>query len=102
MSNDECLACHSDPTLSKDENGKPISLHVDDAKFKASTHSVFGCTDCHADIKGFPHDPTPVMPKCANCHADQQAAYDRGVHAQSRGGRQHQRRQVPGLPWQRP
>ncbi|HEY1731859.1 MAG TPA: cytochrome b/b6 domain-containing protein, partial [Terriglobales bacterium] len=43
----------------------------------------FGCTDCHSDIKGFPHDPTPVMPKCSNCHADQQAAYDRGVHAKA-------------------
>jgi cytochrome b subunit of formate dehydrogenase len=83
MTNDECLACHSDPTLAKDEGGKQISLHVDDVKFKASTHSIFGCTDCHADIKGFPHDPTPVMPKCSSCHADQQAAYDRGVHAKA-------------------
>jgi cytochrome b subunit of formate dehydrogenase len=83
MTNDECLACHSDPTLAKDENGKQISLHVDDTKFKASTHSIFGCSDCHADIKGFPHDPTPVMPKCSTCHADQQAAYDRGVHAKA-------------------
>ena len=83
MSNDECLACHNDPTLTQNENGKQISLHVDDAKFKASIHSVFGCTDCHADIKAFPHDPTPVMPKCATCHADQQAAYDHGVHAKA-------------------
>ena len=83
MGNDECLACHNDPTLSKDENGKQISLHVDDAKFKGSIHSVFGCTDCHTDIKAFPHDPTPKKPVCATCHADQQAAYDRGVHAKA-------------------
>ncbi len=54
MGNDECLACHSDVTLTKDENGKQINLHVDDAKFKASVHSVFGCIDCHTDVKAFP------------------------------------------------
>ena len=83
MSNEECLACHNDATLTKDENGKQVSLHVDDAAFKASIHSTFGCTDCHGDIKAFPHDPTPVMPKCATCHADQQGAYDHGVHAKA-------------------
>ncbi len=83
MSNDECLACHNDATLTKDENGKQVSLHVDDAKFKASIHSIFGCTDCHTDIKAFPHDPTPAKPVCATCHADQQTAYDHGVHAKA-------------------
>ncbi len=83
MSNDDCLACHSDPTLSKDENGKPVSLHVDDAKFKNSVHSIYGCTDCHTDIKAYPHDPAPAKPVCATCHADQQAAYDHGIHAQA-------------------
>src|SRR5689334_8320374 len=72
MTNDECLACHSDATLSKEENGKQVSLHVDDAKFKASIHSTFGCVDCHADIKGFPHEPAPAKPKCATCHDGEQ------------------------------
>src|SRR5208283_1081340 len=83
MSNDDCLACHSDPTLAKDENGKQISLHVDDAKFKGSIHSSFRCTDCHTDIKAFPHDPTPAKPVCATCHADQQTAYEHGIHAKA-------------------
>ena len=83
MGNDECLACHSDATLIKEENGKQISLHVDDGKFKASVHSIFGCTDCHTDIKAFPHDPAPAKPVCATCHADQQTAYDHGVHAKA-------------------
>lgn len=83
MGNDECLACHSDATLIKEENGKQISLHVDDAKFKNSVHSIFGCTDCHTDVKAFPHDPAPAKPVCATCHADQQAAYDHGVHAKA-------------------
>ena len=102
MSNEECLACHNDATLTKEENGKQVSLHVDDAAFKASIHSTFGCTDCHTDIKAFPHDPTPAMPKCATCHSDEQAAYDHGSPRQGRRGRQHERRQVPGLPRQCP
>ncbi len=83
MSNEDCLACHSDPTLAKDENGKQVSLHVDDAKFKASIHSTFGCTDCHADVKAFPHEPTPAKPVCATCHADQATAYEHGIHAKA-------------------
>ena len=72
LSNEDCLACHSDPSLYKDENGKQVKLSVDDAKFKASIHSTFGCTDCHVDITSAPHDPAPVKPKCATCHSDQQ------------------------------
>ncbi len=71
------------PQPDQRENGKQVSLHVDDAKFKASIHSTFSCTDCHTDIKAFPHDPTPVKPECATCHADQQTAYDHGVHAKA-------------------
>ena len=83
LSNEECLACHSDPTLAKDENGKQVSLHVDDAKFKSSIHSSFGCTDCHTDVKAFPHEPTPAKPVCATCHTDQQTAYEHGIHAKA-------------------
>ena len=34
----DCLACHSDATLTKDVNGKQASLFVDAAKFKHSVH----------------------------------------------------------------
>jgi hypothetical protein len=34
----ECLACHSDANLIKEENGKQISLHVDEQHFKSSIH----------------------------------------------------------------
>lgn len=83
LSNEECLACHSDASLAKEENGKQVSLHVDDANFKASIHSSFGCTDCHTDISAFPHEPTPAKPVCATCHADQQTAYEHGIHARA-------------------
>ena len=83
IANDECLACHSDASMTKDENGKQLSLHVDDAKFKASIHSAFNCVDCHTEIKGAPHDPASTKPQCATCHADQQTKYDHGLHAKA-------------------
>jgi len=80
----ECLVCHNDPSLAKDVDGKPVSLHVDEGKFKGSIHgSMFTCTDCHTDVKGFPHDPTPAQVKCETCHADQVAAYKTSVHGQA-------------------
>jgi cytochrome b subunit of formate dehydrogenase len=83
MTNEECLACHSDPTLAKEENGKQLSLAVDDAKFKASVHGVFSCTDCHSDVTSAPHETLPLKPKCATCHSEEDAQYNRGFHAQA-------------------
>ncbi len=31
---EDCLVCHSDPTLTKDVNGKQVSLRVDPDKMK--------------------------------------------------------------------
>lgn len=81
IKSDECLACHSDASLTKDDNGKQVSLHVDETKFKASIHGMFNCTDCHTEINGAPHDPASTKPQCATCHADEQAKYNHGVHA---------------------
>ncbi len=79
----ECLACHADASMTKEVNGKQVSLAVDEAKFKGSAHGMFACTDCHTDIKSAPHDTPPAKPKCATCHADEDAAYNRGFHAQA-------------------
>ncbi len=44
----DCLACHSDPTLTMDVNGKKVSLYVDPAEAAASIHgTMFTCVDCH-------------------------------------------------------
>ncbi|MGZ4832855.1 MAG: cytochrome b/b6 domain-containing protein [Terriglobales bacterium] len=83
ISDAECLACHADPGMTKNVDGKQVSIAVDEQKFKASTHAMFSCTDCHTDIKSAPHDTPPAKPKCATCHADQDAAYNRGFHAQA-------------------
>jgi cytochrome b subunit of formate dehydrogenase len=82
--NEDCLACHGDSTMTKDVNGKPVSLYVSPESFKASIHGgMFTCVDCHSDVKTSPHETTPARISCAICHADQQAAYDRSYHAKA-------------------
>src|SRR5579864_5872949 len=83
-SNEDCLACHGDSTLTKDVNGKAVSLYVNADAFKNSIHGgMFTCVDCHTDVKSSPHETTPAKISCATCHADQQAAYDRSYHAKA-------------------
>ncbi len=85
--NEDCLACHGDASLTRDVNGRPESLYVDAAKFRNSMHGgVFSCVDCHSDIKTFPHETVPAKVSCATCHSEQQAAYDRSLHASFRKG----------------
>jgi len=80
--NEDCLTCHSDSTLTKEADGKSISLHVDPGHFKNSIHgTMFSCVDCHKGVKAEPHETPPPKVTCAQCHADQQAAYDRSYHA---------------------
>ncbi len=81
-SNADCLACHSDASLSTVVNGKQVSLFVDETKFKASIHgSMFTCVDCHDDLKEAPHTATPAKVSCSKCHADADKAYSHSVHA---------------------
>lgn len=84
MSTAECLACHNDPSLTKDVNGKAVGVYVSEEKFKSSMHGgMFQCTDCHKDIKAYPHEPGPAKVSCGTCHADQQKQYDNGFHAKA-------------------
>jgi cytochrome b subunit of formate dehydrogenase len=84
---DECLACHSDATLTHDVNGKASSLYVNPQAFKDSIHgSMFTCVDCHTDVKSSIHETPPQKITCATCHADEQAAYERGFHAKAVAG----------------
>ena len=74
----DCLACHGQKDL-KSSSGK--SVFVDAARHKASVHSILGCTDCHTDIKGFPHPDHVAKVNCATCHADEAAAMAASVHS---------------------
>ncbi len=81
----DCLACHSDNTLTKDVNGKQVSLYVDEGKLKHSIHGgMFTCVDCHKDVKSLAHETPPAKVRCADCHADAQDAYAHSVHGIAR------------------
>ena len=83
-SNHECLACHGDATMTKDVDGRPVSLYVNPEAFKNSIHGgLLTCVDCHSDIRTSPHEARPATVSCGQCHADAQAAYERSYHARA-------------------
>ena len=77
-SDQECLACHGDPTM-KSESGR--SLSVDPAKHKDSVHGDLGCTTCHVGVKEFPHPKNMKMPACVTCHDQEVAQVPQSVHS---------------------
>jgi predicted CXXCH cytochrome family protein len=70
--NDECLACHSDKSLSMVKKGRTISLHVDGEIFGASAHGALECVSCHEGyVAGnLPHAAKPKAVSCVGCHED--------------------------------
>ena len=76
-----CLTCHGDASMT-DAAGHSIA--VDGQKFGASIHGSLQCSNCHADIKGYPH-PDKIAPvDCKTCHADQANQLKGSVHADSK------------------
>lgn len=89
QSNDDCLACHSDKSLTMDKSGKTISLWVDSVRFSKSVHSVLECIDCHTgfDPGEIPHAKKIKPVKCLNCHDGERVnLYTQSVHARVKGG----------------
>jgi cytochrome b subunit of formate dehydrogenase len=74
----DCLACHGQKDL---KSSAGHSLFVDPAKHKASVHSMLGCTDCHTDIKEFPHPARVAQVSCTTCHADETSDMAKSVHS---------------------
>ena len=71
----DCLTCHGDASLITEENGRQVSLFVDQNKLKHSFHGrLFGCVDCHTDVKSLAHDAPPKKITCAGCHEADDAA----------------------------
>jgi cytochrome b subunit of formate dehydrogenase len=83
MTSSECLDCHSDPALTKEAGGKQLSVHVNKDRFGASIHGVLECSDCHADISGYPHEPVPKTVECSGCHPDAAEGWQKSIHAEA-------------------
>ena len=73
-----CLACHGTAGM-KSDKGKSVS--IDPAKHAASSHGILGCTDCHTDIKDFPHPAHIARVQCKTCHEDVVKSFSSSVHS---------------------
>lgn len=69
---DECLACHSDTTLTMERKGKTISLFADQVQLRKSSHAKLVCVACHVgfDANNVPHKEDIQPVNCLNCHKD--------------------------------
>ena len=90
MSDNDCLECHSDKTLTKtNAAGKEIALFVDSVKLAASVHRTNTCASCHTDLTDkHPDDNLAAKPvNCRECHARQTQSYGVSVHGRAvKGG----------------
>jgi cytochrome b subunit of formate dehydrogenase/cytochrome c1 len=86
LKNEDCLACHSDASLSTEQNGKTVSLYVDQKQLKHSIHgTLYSCVDCHKDVKSLAHEKPPEKITCEQCHANEQQAWSRSMHSKASG-----------------
>ena len=72
QTNEDCLACHSDESLTMEKNGKSISLFVKEGVLKQSPHRKLSCVACHTgfDKDNIPHKETISPINCMTCHRD--------------------------------
>lgn len=69
---EDCLACHSDPGMTMEKNGKERSIHVEESVLTKSPHAKLACVACHAgfDPENIPHKETITPVNCLTCHID--------------------------------
>lgn len=97
--NASCLACHSNPSLTKKlPSGEPLSLYVDEKGMNDSVHGQkqLTCVQCHSNITGFPHPDFIVAdrrdvtlrlyPQCKSCHTEEYSKSLDSVHAKALAG----------------
>ncbi|OFV81940.1 MAG: hypothetical protein A2W26_09025 [Acidobacteria bacterium RBG_16_64_8] len=84
LDENNCLACHGDPSLSKQRaDGTSISLYIDTEELPQAVHRYQDCTACHTNN---PHEvQTPLTKlsqaeKCGSCHRYQYNQYMESVH----------------------
>jgi len=85
QTNDDCLACHNDATLTKEKGGKKVSLYIKPTALDHSVHKNVLCASCHtgAAVKDFPHPENQKPVECGTCHADAKEKFFKGVHGRA-------------------
>ena len=71
QSNDDCLGCHSDASLSMEKNGKTVKLQVKKMDLVKSVHSKMLCVNCHTGYNpsDIPHKKGDMSVNCMDCHS---------------------------------
>ncbi len=71
QTSEECLACHSDNSLTMEKKGKSVSLYVKENAFHSSPHKKLPCNSCHTgfDPNNIPHKETIAPVSCQTCHS---------------------------------
>ena len=84
---DDCLACHSDKSMTTKRGGRTVSLFVDQKKFAGSIHGSLQCTSCHADLDGkeLPHSTPLAKVNCGSCHSEEAQLLAKSMHGKAAG-----------------
>ena len=81
FANQECLKCHSNPSITSSKDGH--SLFVDVKKIEGSAHYKINCSQCHTFNNPFKNRPCENIVQnvdCANCHAEVGKDYSISIH----------------------
>ncbi len=70
----DCLACHSDTSLTMEKGGTQRSIYVNEALLNASAHRKLVCVACHPGFnpENVPHKEKIEEVNCLTCHKDVQ------------------------------
>jgi hypothetical protein len=74
----ECLLCHTQKGL---QSAAGKSVYVNEATHQSGAHAKLSCTECHSDIRGFPHPEHIRYAQCSTCHAQEAQEVPGSVHA---------------------
>ena len=72
QSNEDCLTCHEDNTLSTERKGKAVSLYVNVKLLQNTPHRKLTCVSCHVgfNAEDLPHKENIQPINCMSCHKD--------------------------------
>lgn len=85
QTDDDCMMCHEDQSLTKNKNGKTVSMFVNTKSLSRSVHKNVKCASCHKDAAGveFPHNENLNPVNCGLCHKAADIQYNAGIHGQA-------------------
>jgi len=83
QSNDLCMTCHEDNSLTMERKGKGISIYVNPGPFAASPHGNMDCVSCHVgfDPDQLPHKEKITAVDCSPCHTEVEKSFAHSNHA---------------------